>query len=51
MSTTQIDELLAQYEDQQGEKSPNENVYIAYKRLADLDTCDCAKCCCCFECC
>ena len=46
-----IDELLVQYEEQEGQKSSTENAYVAYKKCVDYETCDCAKCCCCLECC
>ena len=51
MGSSKIDELLLQYEAQESKKSPEEDVYVAYKKIADYDTCDCAKCCCCLECC
>lgn len=46
-----VDDLLFRYADQNGEQSQVENVYVAYKRIADYDECDCAKCCCCLQCC
>lgn len=50
LKNMQIDELFAQYDDQNSEQN-EEKVYVAYKRIADYTTCDCLKCCCCIECC
>ena len=47
-----VDELLKQYEAQNGEKKPEEKVYVAYKKISD-ESCEGALCktCCCFNLC
>ena len=52
MEKINVDELIAQYEEQTGELNSEEKVYVAYKKIAD-ETCCGALCktACCLECC
>ena len=47
-----VDELLNEYEAQNGEAKPEEKVYVAYKKIAD-ESCEGALCktCCCVNLC
>lgn len=47
-----VDDLLAIYEEQNGEANPEDKVYVAYKKISD-ESCEGALCktCCCFNLC
>lgn len=47
-----VDELLHEYEAQDGQKNSEEKVYVAYKKIKD-ESCEGALCktCCCFNLC
>lgn len=52
MENMKVEELLNQYEAQEGEKKAEEKVYVAYKKIADESCCGAlCKTCACFQCC